>query len=48
MYKNVAQANFLLTYFVDLRVMGKREVMFSVKSAVIFIPWEYSREKSIY
>lgn len=39
MYKNTAWANFLLAYFEDLRVMESREVMLSVKSSMIFIPW---------
>lgn len=38
----------LFTYTEDLRVMGDREVVLSVKSFVTFIPWEYLRVKSMY
>lgn len=48
LFKNMAETNFVFTYSEDLRVMGNREVMLSVKSFVIFIPWEYLRVKSMY
>lgn len=48
MFKNMAETNFLFTYTEDLRVMGNRKVMLSVKSFVIFIPWEYLRVRSMY
>lgn len=48
MFKNMAETNFVFTYSEDLRVMGNRELMLSVKSFVIFIPWEYLRVKSMH
>lgn len=48
LYKNMVWANILVAYFEDLRVTGEGEAMFSVKSSVIFIPWVYLREKSVY
>lgn len=48
LFKNMDETNFLFTYAEDLRVMGDREVVLSVKIFVTFIPWEYLRVKSMY